>query len=149
MNRSHKLPKLRNLRKDISDLEREFESSFDLDYPGLSQESSTLDLSYSLNLAQEIRRLPAVESPQITDIAYFDRLKSKRQQDLIKRGVSLMDLQLPLEPESFNPTLAMATSEKVLEPEPRESPEDPIGMDVTDLGEGRSSPIVAEMTLIE
>jgi hypothetical protein len=136
-------------QRDIRDLERDFESSFDLDFPGLAPEAGTLDLSYSLNLAKRVRQLPAVESPLVSDIKYFDQLKTRRQRDLIQRGVSLIDLNLPLEPESFLPTLAMATSDKALDPEPRESLEEPVGMDVTDVGEGRSSPIVAEMALIE
>jgi hypothetical protein len=120
-------------RKPVEKTTIEFDSKFDIDFPGY--QSIHIDLPYDFKISTTITSNPARDRPSYEDIPHFLQMHTKRLKYLIQCGISIRELTGAQDPESFQSLEEMSTSEGFLDPPPTESQGDPVGTDPTDVRE--------------
>jgi hypothetical protein len=70
------------------------------------------------------------------DISFFQGMKTRRQRDLIDRGMAARDCNAPVEPEAFQVLEDISNAGDKMQPPESASQEEAIGQDPTDIPEG-------------
>jgi hypothetical protein len=120
-------------RKPLERATIEFDEEFDRDFPGF--QTLILDLVYDFRISEAITSKPALDKPSHEDIPVLLYMHTRKQRDLIQRGISIKELTDRQDPESFRALEAMSTAEGFLDPPPSEAHDEPIRVDPTDVPE--------------
>uniref|UniRef100_A0AAT9JPZ2 Phosphoprotein n=1 Tax=Cryptotermes secundus lispivirus 1 TaxID=3133545 RepID=A0AAT9JPZ2_9MONO len=129
--------KTKHLPDSIDELEVQFNSTFDIEFPHLVQDNYRLDLDRASKVTKHILSVPGVEKPQFSDYLEINRLYPVRR-NLVERGSLIKQSMTDKERETFTTAEDVAESGLLTLPEERESHDEPIDVDPLDVPE-RSS----------
>jgi hypothetical protein len=103
------------------DIERSFDSTFDILFPFFTRDSYRLDVQKIQKMIQRVLSLPPVETPQISDIELFRDIVGQPTPNLIKRGTLVkpttnLDIQKTLSEQEKDlfPTLVLEKRKRPL-----------------------------------